>query len=152
MTNNTIGDASNEIVTVLLDGTHTQQITNNTWADWFPTYSPCGDLMYVSQKVCSSLSLCFSFFHTLTHNGVDGVDVTCKVEECDDDVYSIPAMDVSEPNGEASSSRLPINMCHQISDADPYASKVSLSLILFFSLSLPPLFEIRFSFCMGVVC
>ena len=55
MTNNTIGDASNEICTVNLDGSDVQQITHNDWDDWFPTYSACGDLMYVSQQVVDDL-------------------------------------------------------------------------------------------------
>ena len=118
MTDNTVGDSSNEIFTIDIGGSNSQQITNNTWSDWFPTYSACGDLMYVSQKVgCVVLSFIFSFLLFLSN---------FKVPSCDDDMYSIPSSALSSPDPEASAARLLINMCQEISDADPYGSKVCL--------------------------
>lgn len=99
------GAASDEIYTIGVDGTDLRRITNNTYADWFPSFTRNGDLIYVSQKVA----------------------------DCDDDLYEIPRAALNGPNPESKAKVLKVNACSSISDADPYASKTDENHLAFVS-------------------
>jgi Tol biopolymer transport system component len=100
-----IGDPSNEIYIVNVDGTGLKQITNNNYDDWFPAFSSTGNLIYISKKIAS----------------------------CDDDLYQIPAAALTLANPESQSVLLNINQCNLVSDADPYGSKTNENNLVFVS-------------------
>ena len=96
---------SDEIFTINTDGTGLKQITNNSYDDWYPGFNSNGNLLYISKKIST----------------------------CDDDIYQIPSSALSLTNPESQSSILNINACNNISDADPYGSKVNADIIAFVS-------------------
>jgi len=94
---NSQGASGDEIYMIDSNGSNLKRITNNSYADWYPSFSASGNLIYVSQKVAS----------------------------CDDDLYQITAsaLTLSDPGSQATV--LSVSACNAVSDADPYCSKVN---------------------------
>jgi dipeptidyl aminopeptidase/acylaminoacyl peptidase len=92
---NSQGQEGDEIYLINTDGSNLKRITNNSYADWYPTFSANGNLIYASQKVAS----------------------------CDDDLYQISASALSTSNPGSQATVIPVSACSLVSDADPYSSK-----------------------------
>lgn len=94
---NSQGPEGDEIYLINTDGSNLKRITNNSYADWYPTFSANGNLIFASQPVAS----------------------------CDDDLYQIPASALSTSNPGSQATVIPVSACSLISDADPYSSKIN---------------------------
>jgi Tol biopolymer transport system component len=99
------GAAGDEIYMIDSDGNNLKRITNNSYADWYPSFSTDGNLIYVS----------------------------AKVDSCSDDLYQIAATDLAVDDPGSLASLLTVNECSSISDADPCASRENENTLAFAS-------------------
>jgi Tol biopolymer transport system component len=102
---NSQGAEGDEIYLINSDGSNLKRITNNSFSDWYPTFSANGNLIYASQKVAS----------------------------CDDDLYQIAASALTAADPGSQAIALTVNACNLVSDADPYASKINEAQVVFVS-------------------